>query len=72
MTNQEKIASTLEEIYRQARNAEVHGSREIEREYIRLKNEAEQKVALFDGDWGAMAATVSDRIHCLLSSGARR
>lgn len=71
MTDQERIASTLEEIYRQARNAEVHGSREIEHEYIRLKNEAERKVEMFDGDWCAMAATVSGRIHSLLSSGAR-
>ena len=71
MTNREKIAMTLEEIYRQARNAEVHGSGEIEREYIRLKREAEQKVEMFDGDWGAMSAAVSDRIHCLLSASVR-
>lgn len=72
MTNQEKIASTLEEIYRQARNAEVHGSQEIEREYIRLKREAEDKIEQFGGSWGAMSATVSDHIHCLLSASTCR
>ena len=65
MTNQHQIDLTLHEIYRQAHAATFEG-KELEGEYIRLKNEAERIVCNLGGNWSAMCKDVCRLIHDLL------
>ena len=68
MTNEQKIESTLNELYRQAR-AFSGDDRQIEREYIRLKGEAERAYAALGADWWRDAEQINRKLHDLLEVG---